>query len=396
MDSQPVLDAEMLSIEMRLLIVFIAADTIDPLSCQHLFRQTDWERFVELARHHRVYPYIYTKIKGLSEQWVPQAVIQRLGRDYRRNTLQMLQLCGEMDSIGRKFAERKIRLLHLKGPVIAEELYGDISLRTSCDIDFLIPIGDLTHAESQLLSLGYVKDDYIQTVLNDWKWRHHHITFTHPVKGVKVEVHWRLNPAPSKEPGFEELWARRRQSSLISHPTYYLGQEDLFLFLVSHGARHGWSRIRWLLDIKKWLIKSSGPSELVALLRKRHYLHLGGQALALASQLLQAPIGTELQFIVEQRKPQKLAKDAMFYLERIVNLHTPPLPEDVDRYHKRHQFSLLGNRQKLLFILSFLFPFPKDAETMPLPKSLHFLYFPLRPFLWAWRKAAGQSHRPRQ
>ena len=30
---------------------------------------------------------------------------------------------------------------------------------------------------------------------------------------------------------------------------YILGREDLFLFLVSHGARHGWSRLRWLIDI---------------------------------------------------------------------------------------------------------------------------------------------------
>ena len=33
-----------------------------------------------------------------------------------------------------------------------------------------------------LLKLGYVKDDYIQTVLNDWKWRHHHVTYFHPEK----------------------------------------------------------------------------------------------------------------------------------------------------------------------------------------------------------------------
>ena len=33
--------------------------------------------------------------------------------------------------------------------------------------------------------------------------------------------------------------------------------------------------------------------------------------------------------------------------------------------------------------MSFLYPYPEDAETLPLPKYLHFLYFPLRPFLWA-------------
>ena len=40
-----------------------------------------------------------------------------------------------------------------------------------------------------------MKDDYIQTVLNDWKWRHHHVTYFHPEKEIKLEIHWRLNPA---------------------------------------------------------------------------------------------------------------------------------------------------------------------------------------------------------
>ena len=46
---------------------------------------------------------------------------------------------------------------------------------------------------------------------------------------------------------------RKRISSLTSYPIYFLGREDLFLFLVSHGARHGWSRLRWLTDIDRLL-----------------------------------------------------------------------------------------------------------------------------------------------
>ena len=86
-------------------------------------------------------------------------------------------------------------------------------------------------------------------LLNDWKWRHHHFTYYHPIQGTKIEIHWRLNPAPSKEPTFNELWSRKRKSSITSYPTYFMGNEDLFFFLVTHGARHGWSRLRWLVDI---------------------------------------------------------------------------------------------------------------------------------------------------
>ena len=76
-----------------------------------------------------------------------------------------------------------------------------------------------------------MKDDYIQTVLNDWKWRHHHFTYFHSEKKVKLEIHWRLHPGPGKEPSFTELWERKQKSSLTKFPVYCLGNEDLFLFL---------------------------------------------------------------------------------------------------------------------------------------------------------------------
>ena len=42
---------------------------------------------------------------------------------------------------------------------------------------------------------------------------------------------------------------KKKRMHANENPVFMLGNEDLFLFLVSHGARHGWSRLRWLLDI---------------------------------------------------------------------------------------------------------------------------------------------------
>ena len=147
-----------------------------------------------------------------------------------------------MEQICKLFNENQIDSIVLKGPVLAIDLYGDLSLRTSADLDILIPITELDKVDQLLIEMGYEKEDYIDTILNDWTWRHHHFTYFHSQKGVKCEIHWRLHPGPGKEPSFNELWSRKRISSLTSYPIYYLGREDLFLFLVAHGARHGWSR----------------------------------------------------------------------------------------------------------------------------------------------------------
>ncbi|MGP4067338.1 nucleotidyltransferase domain-containing protein [Halobacillus sp. B29] len=371
--------------ELRLIIELLKAENhTDIRNIQSEWYQgIDWKLFVKQAFHHRVYPILHSKAVMVEERFMPASVIERLSFEYKRNTFQMLQLSAEMQHIGHLFTKNGLRTLFLKGPMLAQELYGDVSLRTSGDLDLLIPIDRLEKAEALLEKQGYVKDDYIQTVLNDWKWRHHHVTYFHPKKNIKIELHWRLNPGPGKEPHFESLWSRKTKCSITKYPIYMLGAEDLFLFLVSHGARHGWSRLRWLFDIHQLMKQELNWAQVNKLLKKYHFQEEGAQACILSSELLASPIYKEMKLT---RKSKKLAQQAVYYFEFMINLHSLPLPEEVAIYHKRHLFALMSLSQKVIFILSFLHPYPEDAQLLPLPKRLHFLYFPLRPFLWGWRK----------
>lgn len=353
-----------------------------------LFAGIDWDLFLDLVMHHRVYPVLYNKLARCEANLIPSDVLKTLYGQYKRNTFQMLHFSAEMERIRQLLSDHKIRLLFLKGPTLGHDLYGDISLRTSGDLDVLVPIDQLENVEEILLQQGYEKAEYFSMVLNDWKWRHHHFTYFHPIKRIKLEVHWRLNPGPAKEPSFNELWERKGRSTLTNSAIYTLGNEDLFLFLVSHGARHGWSRLRWLLDIHQLMQQKMVWVDMNKQLRKYSYLHVGGQAITLAVYVL----GTKLPMttIVSNRAKQ-LAQQAIFYLESMINLHTDPLPSEVSCYHKRHLFALMSTRHKLLFLMSFLYPYPEDVEVLRLPKQLHYLYFPLRPLLWAWRKTRAYA-----
>jgi hypothetical protein len=388
MDTNFSLNVSQIPMELKLIMEILKMEDVEhnQADIKAYLKDTNWELFLELTMHHRVFPLLYCKLKEMDQSLIPQNVVQTICQTYMMNTYHMLQFSGEMEQVGKLFANKQIPLLFLKGPVLGEDLYGDVSLRTSGDLDFLISINDLEKAEELLIKQGYKKNDYIKTVLNDWKWRHHHVTYFHPQKGIKLEIHWRLNPGPGKEPSFEDLWERKRISSLISYPVYYLGREDLFLFLVSHGARHGWSRLRWLLDINQLVRQRIDWVTLGRLLKKYQYLHVGGQALVLASHLLNTPTTKVMKTFIKGNRPKKQAQAAIFYLEKMVNLHNEPVPNDIALYHKRHLFLLMSKKQRLFFILSFLYPYPEDAQTLPLPNHLHFLYFLLRPFLWAWRK----------
>ncbi|WHY61138.1 nucleotidyltransferase domain-containing protein [Cytobacillus firmus] len=373
--------------ELKFILEIIKKEDVKELQSylKEWLKDIDWNLFLELTIHHRVYPLLLEKLKMIDQSLIPANVMKSITNLYKMNTLQMLHFSCEMEQVCKMFDKHQIRLLVLKGPVLGEDLYGDISRRTSGDLDFLISIKDMDKVNELLLKNGYKKDDYIKTVLNDWRWRHHHVTYYHTQKKIKLEIHWRLNPGPGLEPTFNELWARRRISSITSFPVHYLGREDLFLFLVSHGARHGWSRLRWLIDIDKLVKQRIDWIKLARLLTKYQFNYVGGQALVLASQILSMSITKEMT-IIKGNHPKRLAQGAIFYLERMVNLHNEPVPDEIAKYHKRYLFLLMSNKQKVLFIMSFLYPYPEDAETLPLPKLLHFLYFPLRPFLWAWRK----------
>ena len=346
-------------------------------------RDIDWNQFAELAMHHRVYPQLYAQAE--IRELIPADVRQALEQAYRRNVLQMLALSAEMESVCRALAERGVRPLVLKGPVLAKALYGDLSLRTSKDLDILIPIEDVEKAEETVAALGYAVDHKVPRVFKDWKWKVHHMSFVHPRKRIQVEIHWRLNANMGKEPSFDELWERRGTSPAAGRPVHMLGSEHLFLYLVSHGARHGWFRLRWLADIDRLARTRLNGAELAALLRRYGCLHLGGQALLLASRLLGTPVTDGMKPLLADRRARRLAQRSLRFIRTPVSLSTEPGSPELAQDYKRYLFELKTNREKLIHLARMLYPSFRDAEALPLPRRWHFLYFPLRPFIWLWR-----------
>ncbi|MGE7592959.1 nucleotidyltransferase domain-containing protein [Peribacillus frigoritolerans] len=387
MENRCNLDLDFIPKELKLLLEIMKAENEDVPFLLEKYKNIDWKLFLQLVMHHRVYPVIYSKLKNLNENVIPKSVIKTLYQEYKKNIFQMLGLCREMEQISELFTENSIDVLFLKGPVIAADIYDDISLRTSKDLDILIPINCLQKAEKLLLNCGFEKkvDPYI---LNEWKWKSHHIVYFHPQRNIQLEIHWRMQPRPWREPSFSELWERRRVSPITTYPVNLLGKEDLFLYLVSHGARHAWFRLRWLLDIDKLLGKGIDFEKTNLLLKKYNNIHIVGQALILASQLLGTPINDKMKTSKVKKSSKELAQMVLFFIKDMLPLETIMSTNDYERY----KFSLkTSNLHKIYPILLLFYPTIADAETLRLPKSVHFLYFPFRPFLWAWRTATKHT-----
>lgn len=360
----------------------INVDSNESMSLKDL----DWDHFLELVNHHRCCPLVYSKLKNMEKGLIPSHIIKALYQEYKKNTFKMLQLTGEMEQVNKLFEEKHVPLLSLKGPPIAYDLFGDISLRMSKDLDILVPEKDLEKTDRILLSLGYEKEE-IPTLLNEIKWRHHHIAYYHPEKKILIEIHWRLHPRSLKGANFEELWCRKRKSPLTNHPIYFMGREDLLLYLISHGSRHGWFRLRWLKDIDQMVRSNNIDYERFKLLTiKYRQEHLVGQAFQLANTLLGTPLYEEIRKFTVTRRAKSLANKAIPYIDEMVQFHMDPMPIELAKSYKSYLFSIKTKRQKIMYFIILFYPKPLDEKTVRLPKNLYFLYFLLRPFLLFWRK----------
>lgn len=120
-----------------------------------LSRPVDWDLFLKMTWHHRVFPMVYKTLSNLKIQSISPHVMHFLKLKYEENTIRSIGLTGEMIRILRIFQEKGISTLVLKGAPLAQKIYGDVSLRMSKDIDLLVPLKDLEKAENILREEGY-------------------------------------------------------------------------------------------------------------------------------------------------------------------------------------------------------------------------------------------------
>jgi|HigsolmetaAR203D_1030402.scaffolds.fasta_scaffold00116_20 hypothetical protein len=378
--------------ELQLILELLSEDYVSSASTASLedrsFAGIDWDLFLEYVRHHRLQPWLYVKLKSKHASWVPSRVLQVLQHEYMRNTVRMLQLSGEMRRLQDEFAARSIRVIMLKGPVLGAMLYGDMSLRISKDLDILVSMDDLERAEQAMRELGYELDYEVPRIFNDWKWKAHHLTYMNAHTGIQVELHWRMNRDCGEEPDFEELWSRRR---IFADSIAYLSEHDMFLQLIQHGARHGWFRLRWLLDIDRMLLTLTRTDELVAFIRQHDSLHLAGQALVLVHHLFNTPIPEPFRPLLADRWSLRIAASSLMFISEKVRPDKTSNQEITKRFNS-YLFSIMSLRTMIKFVAVRLYPNSWDSRIFKLPRRLSFLYVPLRPFLWLWRRVIHTYH----
>ena len=191
-------------------------------------------------------------------------------------------------------AARGISSLPLKGPFLARRLYGDPSLRSTNDLDLLVPVSRLDEAVATLAELG-LKADRQPRDRDDI-----HRTLRHPRGRLpRVEVHWRLHWYESR---FSEAMLARADTS-GAWPTADPGDELAALLLFY--ARDGFYGLRTAADTAAWWDRY-GPGDGAEPLLARHvrdYPQLR-PALATAARVAERTVGVPAAAVVPTERPR--------------------------------------------------------------------------------------------
>ncbi len=348
----------------------------------------DWQRWLRIARWHRLVPALFPHILNHHRLNVPEPIQEQLRADHQQNTIKALRLTRDLITLVKQFRAQEIDTLSVKGPVLSQLLFKSPAGRHAGDLDLLIRPTRLRAARQLLLKLGYRMaatgtrtpvDPGLSRRQQRYVFQHdHHLNFVHPTSRTHIELHWALNAnAAVWQLDFETLWQRRQTRSLGQTPVDTLSNQDTLSYLLLHGAKHAWFRLFWLYDVAH-LLQLSSPEE-----------RSGAEKLATQTQTqrcLQAGCFLAEQLLGDspnRRPPNRdLPECLITYPLSLVDSHQTPNQHGfwARVRHWHYRFSLLETREARRSEFERLGVSAEDFERFPLPDHLFPLYYCLRPF----------------
>ncbi len=331
-----------------------------------------------LAHEHRLLPPLAGAIasSGLGTLWPELQAAQQ------RESVRALHQAATTLHLLDLFEQAGCRALVLKGQALSMQLYDRADLRMSSDIDFLIDPAMMSKAHDVIVKSGYtplypVAVESLSFVNKDQAY------FSGK---TMVELHWRLFDNHAFLPwSFEDLWSNRTLVSLMqSRKIPTLSRNHHIFFHTLHGLRHGWERLRWLVDLAIPFQNKNDMTNLFLISKDYNLI----PAILHTSILLQELLDISPGITINASKKQcNSAKKIHSQVERLAKIRNS------NNYNKFSQWVLKRlsetyidiilspNNKSLFFELKKIFFSRSDLIDIAFPKKLLWFYVFFRPFL---------------
>lgn len=363
----------------------------------------DWQQLLGLARRHGLLPLLYQHLQTLAPQGVPPEILGALRHHAQSTALQSAMYTKELLSMCQLLEAHDIRVLPFKGPVLAIAVYGNLGLRHFGDLDVWV------HPQDSAAAIALLTHQADFVVKRKW----HYLSPTLEqryqrawgecclLKGtLPIDFHQRLTVETflSRSFTFDQIWERRASVQISGYAVPSFCPEDRLLYLSLHGAKECWRSLKWICDVAECVQAYSWDWQAVLALAQQRgcqrRLHMG---LSLAHQLL----GTEIPEPVQQSlaadpRCQQLTQTMLTALFQQDAPFGQQFSWQKFRYHvqsvERPQDKVRSLNELRRLVRTFtmqIFPNNYDQEALPLPVSLQWLHYILRPF-----RLLGQALKP--
>ena len=297
---------------------------------------------------------------------------------FQRASLQLSSLRRLASSL----RERETPFLVLKGLPLAQRLYGDPFVREAGDIDLLVAPESFAKSREAVLATGFWPEMSFDETPARVRWAQRvrkEETFVR--NDIRLELHRRVlgNPHYFDAP-FAKFHERRAWVAIGGERYPTLPPDEELVYLMCHGAGHGWMQLKWLCDVALCL-KGSDEAELARIAARCRQAGIGAvwnSALAACRALgVESSAGT-----ADGRRGEAVARMLPEVWRRG---RWPPLWRKVAL-----RAALKPNLRFAAHELARLMVVPEDWRRVNLPDRLFFLYFFLRPWFHAVDALAGR------
>jgi hypothetical protein len=348
----------------------------------------DWDEYLELVERHSTPALSWETLKRMPKANLPERVKQTLQQHSAASRMRSMRLASLLMQVLKDFNQAGIPLISLKGPLLSLELYGDLGIRHSRDIDIMVAPEDVSRAQAQLEEMGWRV--YLQPCT--FSPRHtevflqigRHIVYWHPLQQCRLELHWHTGSEMLDRTAGQ--WAR--STTLVWNGLGYraLSPIDLVLHLCTHGSEHVWFRSKWLGDLARMYAINYVDWDVVYRTARAASLENSLlQCLRLLEELHGLPVPKELREPAG-RLPALLLDRVATYMLAPPEIHSGPFLARIRMKVRQLRYErLLRPRRFWLHAFPEIAYSSADFRLLRLPDRLFWLYVPLRPILLAWR-----------
>lgn len=320
---------------------------------------------------------ILHKRHRLSHQQIDRWLDENRSKEFLKEKMQHLKMVQHFISITDLLRENKIPFTSLKGPLLSHRIYNDPTVRFSHDIDLLIDESKIDATIKLFLNNNYnltegafwpEKKSQQELIINNG----HHISFYSKELRLCVEIHWTLMHTISvSQKKFKQIVTQNQTEVIFSGRKFtVLNPEFELLFLLLHGSRHGWERLKWLIDIKDYPLEKLDIEAFKKLVKRFNAERIIGQT----NFLLEKFFDKRLPNTIKQKQNKKLNQIAIAFIESENVLQYTNA--EVKRIYLNYFLMFPGVLYKFQTLLNILFRI-EDIRAINSPfKIIYYIYRP--------------------